>query len=63
MLRSDWPFSPGHVLPGSVHHPEAAVRPEPAAHRPLRSGRSGPGSGRRQLLREGTTVSLSLLRF
>lgn len=47
----------GDVLPRSVHHAEAAVRPEAAAHGALRSGRSGPGSGSRQLLRERTAVS------
>lgn len=50
---------PGDVLSGSVHHAEAAVRPEAAAHRPLRSGRSGPSSGRGQLLCEGAAVSLT----
>lgn len=47
----------GNVLPGSVHHPEAAVRPEAATHRPLRPGCSGPCAGSRQLLRERAAVS------
>lgn len=37
-------LSAGDVLPGSVHHPEAAVRPEAAAHRPLRPGCTGAGA-------------------
>lgn len=46
----------GDVLPGPVHHPEAAVWSEAAAHRPLLPRWAGPGSGSRQLLRQRAAV-------
>lgn len=46
----------GDVLPGPVHHPEAAVRSEAAAHCPLLPRRTGPGAGSRQLLRQRAAV-------
>lgn len=46
----------GDVLPGPVHHPEAAVRSEAAAHCPLLPRRAGPGAGSGQLLRQRAAV-------
>lgn len=51
-----WRLPAGDVLPGSVYHEEAAVRPDTTAHRALLPRCTGAGTRSGQLFGEGAAV-------